>query len=95
MESMAAFRQKPKRLVLSEIVQTNGAIVSVDKSVALSIRERCDGVDDGLREADGADEPDGMIENRALIFVYEICRRSFRRPRISASPIPISGNREI
>lgn len=93
---MAAFGQEPKRLVALEIVQANGAVVSVDQSVAVSILERRDGVDHGLREADGADEPDGMIQNRAVILVGEARRRSLQRRRISSAPrIPVSGDREI
>lgn len=93
---MAAFGEEPERLVVLEIVQADGAVVAVNQSVAVSILERRDGVDHGLREADGADEPDGMIQDRDLVLVGEARRRSLRRRRVSSAPrVPVSGDREI
>lgn len=90
-EGVAALGQQPQRLALTEIVKTNGAVVAVDDAVGLRVRERRDGVDRRLGEADGADVPDRVVQHGALALVGEIRSRRFQKVRIPPAPVPGEG----
>lgn len=72
MKSVAALGQKPQSLILLKFAQTNRALCSVDQSLAGFELADGDGVDDRRREADGADVPDGVVQNRAVFFVEKL-----------------------
>ncbi|KAF5779111.1 hypothetical protein HanXRQr2_Chr12g0555511 [Helianthus annuus] len=66
MKSVATFRQKPEAFFLFKDTQTNRAI-RVDQVVFLSVLEHLDGVDHGLIQTDGVDQPNGMKQHGLLI----------------------------
>lgn len=69
---MAALRQKPQGFILFKFTQTNRALCSINQTLTRFELTDGDGVDYSRREADGADVPDGMIQNRALFFIQKV-----------------------
>lgn len=69
---MATLWQKPQGFILFKFAQTNRALCSIDQTLTGFKLADGDSLDDGQREADGADVPNGVIQNRALFFIEKL-----------------------
>lgn len=86
-EGVAALGEKSQVFALFEFAQANRALCSVDQALAGLESADGDGGDGRRREPHGADVPDGVVHDRALLLVEKVLALGRRRGASAAAGV--------